>query len=199
MQEIIGFHGTKMSCKDSIIKEEFKIPKKKKKDNHWLGHGIYFFADYELAEWWAETKVKVHRRKYGSEDEPCVIQAVIRADNILNLDNPFKMIQFDDWCHEMAEEIVRKGIILNFDMGDGLRYAKYRERCFWMDQIKEEKKIQVIIYTFTKDNPSYADSHYHINDMGLSYNEKQICVSSNDMIIKKIVVENIGDFGEVIV
>lgn len=67
------------------------------------------------------------------------------------------------------------------------------------DSLKREKGIQVIIYTFTKNNPSYANSKYHINDIGLHYNEKQICVTSNEAIIKKVLVEKFDSFGEVII
>lgn len=199
VQKIIGYHGTKASKKDLIIKNGFKIPERKKEDNYWLGHGIYFFSDYELAEWWAITKVNRHRIKYGSKDFPCVIRAEIRAENVLDLDNPFALNQFFFWCHESAsKEIIPSGVVLDFDMGDGQEKAKQRERCFWLDYIKEEKDISVIIYTFSKKNPSYGN-HHHMKDVGLYYNEKQICVSDNKFIVHKEVIGNGENFDEEIV
>lgn len=56
MQKIIGYHGTKAKNVNPILKNGFIIAPKKDGDNHWLGHGIYFYSDYELADWWARTK-----------------------------------------------------------------------------------------------------------------------------------------------
>lgn len=38
MSEITGFHGTKKENVASIIAGNFKVSKRKKKDNHWIGH-----------------------------------------------------------------------------------------------------------------------------------------------------------------
>ena len=81
MQKIIGYHGTKKRFAESIINDGFKIATPKDNDNHWLGHGIYFYSDYELAEWWGKTKVNKHNEKYGCDDVPIVIRGNIEAAN----------------------------------------------------------------------------------------------------------------------
>ena len=58
----------------------------KKKDNHWLGHGVYFFDEYELAHWWAETKTAVQNKKYSRDDKACVIEAEILYGKSIDLD-----------------------------------------------------------------------------------------------------------------
>ena len=52
-----------------------------------------------------------------------------------------------------------------------------------------EKGIGVVSKTFPKDNPPYAEDIPGIKYMGLSFLEKYICVSSNEYIVKKNLVE----------
>lgn len=206
MQKIVGYHGTKAKNVASILKNGFRIAASKEGDNHWLGHGIYFYSDYELANWWAQTKVNKHNNKYGEDDSAAVLKAEIEADNILDMDKPFALKKFRKYQMELEEQFVKRGIILDFTQGKGK--ISERIRCFWMDAVKEAYNIQVIIYTFTRNNPSYVESKYHIysedeyslGKMGLLYHEKQICVSKNCFIVD---INNIDDcvegFDEVII
>lgn len=206
MQKIVGYHGTKVRNVDSILKDGFKIATPQNGDNHWLGHGIYFYSDYELASWWAKTKVNKHNAKYGEDDVAIVLRAVIEADNVLDLDSPFALKQFAEYQKELEEQFVEQGIVLDFSKGIGKPFE--RIRCFWMDAVKEAYNIQVIIYTFTRKNPSYVDSKYHINtegeyslaNMGLAYHEKQICVTENCFIVDIISIDDyVEEFDEVII
>lgn len=43
---------------------------------------VYFYSDYELAEWWGRTKVNRQNEKYGLDDTPIVIKGVIKGDTI---------------------------------------------------------------------------------------------------------------------
>lgn len=206
MHKIIGYHGTKKRFADSILKEGFKKVQIIEGDNHWLGHGIYFYADYELAEWWAETKVRKHNKKYKQFDIPVVVKGEIEAGNILDLDKPFMLNLFKKYQKKLEEQMVKDGVVLDFTKGKG--HSCERIRCFWMDAVKEEHNIDVVIYTFPKKNPSYIDSDYHVNttetyslgNMGLTYHEKQICVTANNCIVdKSIVSSSLGEFEEVII
>lgn len=70
-----------------------------------------------------------------------------------------------------------------------------------MDSVKQNYNIDVIIYTFTKENPSYIESEYHVRSedsfslgtMGLAYHEKQICVTENRFVVNKYIVNDIMD------
>lgn len=71
-----------------------------------------------------------------------------------------------------------------------------------MDIVKESKKIDVIMYTFSKNDPSYVRSKYNLEKikvLGLNYNEKQICVTKSDSIIDRTVEDKLLSFDEVIV
>lgn len=204
MQKIIGYHGTKERFVDSIINDSFKIATPQRGDNHWLGHGIYFYSDYELAEWWARTKVTRQNKKYGNNDVPIVIRGVVEAENVWDLDNPYRLEKFKECQIELEKQFVCDGVRLNFSNGN----TPEKIRCFWMDAVKEEYNIDVIIYTFTKENPSYVDSRYHVHtaedyslgNMGLAYHEKQICVTNNQFIVdKSVVYGNVEEFDEEII
>lgn len=41
---------------------------------------VYFYSDYELAEWWGRTKVNRQNEKYGLDDTPIMIKGVIKGD-----------------------------------------------------------------------------------------------------------------------
>lgn len=204
MQKIIGYHGTKKRFAESIIKEGFKIASPKENDNHWLGHGIYFYSDYELAEWWGKTKVNKHNEKYGYDDVPVVIKGDIESENIWDLDKPFMLRKFKQCQMKLEKEFVDAGIIIDFSK----KNTATKIRCFWMDYVKENYNIEVIIYTFTKENPSYIESKYHVRSedrfslgtMGLAYHEKQICVTEDRFVVNKYIVNDIMDeFEEVII
>lgn len=94
--------------------------------------------------------------------------------------------------------------VLDFTQGK----ISERIRCFWMEALKEVYNIQVIIYTFTRHNPSYVESKYSIysedeyslKNMELLYHEKQICVSANSFIVDMNNIDNcVKGFDEVII
>ena len=204
MQKIIGYHGTKTRFANSIINNGFKIATSRKGDNHWLGHGIYFYSDYELAEWWGRTKVKRQNQKYGYTDTAVVIKGIIEGDSVWNLDKPSTLKLFKQCQKSLERKFIQEGVKLDFSQNN----TPEKLRCFWMDVIKEAHNISVIIYTFTRDNPSYVESEYHVNTdeeyslgiLGLEYHERQICVTDNRFIVDKSIVNgSVDEFEEVII
>ena len=202
MGKFTAYHGPKSCFTESILKNNFVIKKPKKKDNHWLGHGVYFFDEYELAHWWAETKTAVQNKKYSRDDKACVIEAEILYGKSIDLDTIKGRNSFFSFWKQYEKEIVKKGIVLDFSMGDeDDRIIQERKRCFALDCFKKEKKIDVLIYTFTRKDPVYEKSKYNLkvaSDLGLEYKEKQICVSDPARIMnRKDVTYN--DYQEVII
>ena len=47
MKTYKGYHGTVSNYAKKIETDGFKIKPSKPEDDHWLGHGIYFYEDYE--------------------------------------------------------------------------------------------------------------------------------------------------------
>lgn len=129
-----------------------------------------------------------------------MICAKISSKNILDLDKKLGMNKFLKFCEELGKEIVELGIILDFTQDDASKKLKQeRMRCFYLDQMKDRENIDTIIYTFSKDNPSYKYANNSMKDMGLSYNEKQICVTKNDNISNRYEVCKHPEFDEVII
>lgn len=89
-EEVLGvFHGTSNLIGEEILKNGFKIIKTR--NDHWLGHGVYFFKDRDLSEWWAikkcESLNKVTIKKV--DYKPFIIEAKIIIDNMCDLDNVY--------------------------------------------------------------------------------------------------------------
>ncbi|HBA68216.1 MAG TPA: hypothetical protein DCZ40_02535, partial [Lachnospiraceae bacterium] len=93
-------------------------------------------------------------------------------------------------------------IVLDFATGEkNSKIIQERKRCFALDCFKKEKKIDIIVYTFTRQDPVYETSKYNLrvaNDLGLEYREKQICVSNPANIMKRKDV-TYNDYREVII
>lgn len=58
-----------------------------------------------------------------------------------------------------------------------------------MDLFKIEKGYVVISKTFPKEQTPYAEPIDNISYLGLAFLEKYICVSNNEYIVKKNLVE----------
>lgn len=56
------FHGTKTSVVKKIEQNGFIVKHNKE---HWLGNGVYFFVDKELAKWWSSNPT----RKFGLQNK----------------------------------------------------------------------------------------------------------------------------------
>ena len=54
------FHGTLKEWAFDIVDNGFMDPKRRDSDDHWLGHGIYFYPCYEEAKRWAITVSYTH-------------------------------------------------------------------------------------------------------------------------------------------
>lgn len=80
----LGYHGTCTKHRYSIEKDGLDPTKCKYRSDHWLGQGVYFFDDYERAQWWASNS--------SSQNGNCggvIFQSLIEAadDEVLNLDD----------------------------------------------------------------------------------------------------------------
>lgn len=73
--EFNAYHGTDQKCLHNITIDGFKC---KENDEHWLGNGIYFFIEYDLAKWWALIK---HSKFGNNVDTPVVIEVELSCDS----------------------------------------------------------------------------------------------------------------------
>lgn len=177
------FHGTFMEKINDIFVNGFKY---KHNIEHWLGQGFYFYTEFELAKWWSEKKVEYEKVNNNNDYNVAVIKADIIAntDNILNLDIPKELDYFVDFIKDYLKLMKEDNLSIKFD-----KNKSNETRCFFLDIIKKERDLFVIIKTFEKENPTYGK--YNLRELsaeielGLKYKETQICVSRNKLIYNK--------------
>lgn len=174
---IKGYHGTFVSLANRIIDNGFEW---KRRNDHWLGQGIYLYDNFYLAKWWCETKIKSKRLS----ETPAVLE-VESKDNIrmLNLDTDTDF--FATQSYIAIKKLEADGVKFEFEKDEK---GTVKNRCFVLDILKKKFKLDAILYTFPKNNPSYAsskDSKNIYNDFGISYKETQICLTDNTCIKNK--------------
>ena len=177
-----GFHGTDVKNVDAILNMEFTATTR---TDHWLGQGIYFYSDYHLALWWIKKKLK---STYGHSC--AVIQAKMECEEgtFLDMDSVFGL---DYFLREIDSILASEAKELSIKFTQDT----VRNLCFALDLLKTFRGIKLIAMTFHKDNPSYAaenveafkKSHFPLPE-SITYRERQICASSNDIIRSKTCV-----------
>lgn len=101
---ITGYHGTSSNYTESIEKHGLDPDKTHTRPDHWLGQGVYFFEDSDLAKWWA---CDISGKKYNQGSYPVIYQAQIQAprEEVLDLDNYKEYDLFLNRILEMQNEI----------------------------------------------------------------------------------------------
>lgn len=173
---IIGFHGTFKSTAELIIKDGFTF---EYRNNHWLGQGIYFYDNYELAYWFISRNSETDPRKSGKGTALVVIKSLISSNTkfLLDLDS----IDGVNYFYRKVDEL--KEAFKTVQFGDN----EHKNLCFVLDVLAEKFNIQVIIKTFETDNPTYGVANTGLFDkkkfpLNVKYKERQICVRSNPCI-----------------
>lgn len=105
---VLAFHGTGLSNYDSIIKtEKFSFDKR---DDHWLGNGVYFFVDdFERAKRWAEGN------RPDKDTEPVVIETEFEFEQgeLLDLDKSDGLKKLDEFARDFITELKRKRVLIS--------------------------------------------------------------------------------------
>ena len=182
--EITGYHGTVSKYAESIAKNGLDPDKTHTRLDHWLGQGVYFFEDFDLAKWWAYG---ISEKSYNRGNFPVVYQAHIQApkEEVLDLDNHKEYDLFLGRILEMqnAIECDAKNRMPVFNLE--------QQRAVFFDYYREQYQISVIMYTFSKECAKYGTFRIGAElsrqkklekALGLAYHEKQICVSKKECI-----------------
>ena len=105
---VLAFHGTGLSNYESIIKtEKFSFDKR---DDHWLGNGVYFFVDdFERAKRWAEGN------RPDKNTAPVVIETKFefKQGELLDLDKSDGLKKLNDFARNFKTELQRKRVLIN--------------------------------------------------------------------------------------
>lgn len=184
--KVEGYHGTARKNTKNITSEGFVS---KIRDDHWLGQGIYFYSDYDLALWWIKTKM-------GSVDGShcAVFKATMQCQEHLwlDLDSPKGV---DYFFQEVMEILLEDETLISLRFETGTTEERIKNFCFACDLLKQLRGIQLMARTFRKKRPSYA--RHNIDDFNRNffplpidfmYLERQICSTTNDTIMSKTIV-----------
>lgn len=178
--KIIGYHNTESDNVKDIITNGFKY---RKNEKHWLGQGIYFFDNLDMA--FRNIDMLDHEK----DIKTIVAEINVTDSEFLNLDEVKNLNEFRKFCSQLYQKMEKEGIELVIK-GKSKNVALLTYRCFFLDLFKEEKGYKVVSKTFAKDNPQYAEKVIGFEKyFGLPFLETYICVSGNEYIINKEVIE----------
>ena len=157
-----GYHGTLLKNAQQIV--ESQTFKSSKKQNEWLGEGVYFFAYYDHAKWWIS-----HARFQGRETGIIKAKLVYTDSQVLDLDDPYDFEQYRKFCYAFLNRVKKAGKSL-FPKNA----SDVEKRCVFLNLFKKHNPtIGMIIYTFHVDSCA---------SMYLTPTQRQICVSNHSII-----------------
>lgn len=167
------FHGSVELAIDSILKEKhFHI---EKRNDHWLGNGIYFYIDdISKAFWWA-TNARVKREKERKsqkkmqlkEEEAIVLfEIVIERNNLIDLDTEQDRAKIN----EFVRELEGLGTKLTFKEKKNEEQEKKEALCSLIDMyVNYHENIDAVKYTFKSEKRIYKklEKNYGIDNNGV--------------------------------
>ncbi|MCZ8480274.1 hypothetical protein [Bacillus subtilis] len=177
-QKFVGYHGTFQNVVDNILDEGFKP---KKRINHWLGQGTYFYTEKKLAQWFITRNSKTDREKKKINSPIAIIKAIIEEEDskVLNLDTTEGVDLFFQCIDDHSETFEK----IEFTKNDHIN------RCIILDILTRLCGFNVIIKTFEASDhqPSYAKVNTSFFDrkiipLNVHYKETQIRVSDQECI-----------------
>lgn len=181
--QFYAYHGTSL-IKAKEITRTVKLSPKRTRNDHWLGHGSYFFReDFEQAHIWARHR---YRNDYKTgKDFPAVVEAKINVegDNFLNLDSREGLKFLQAHIDNLTDD---KGILIE---GQEELLNTPAIACFVFSVINTQLKW-VILRTFPVHRSIYTDSA-QLKMMGFEHDGEliqfglsgtQVCVRNNEAI-----------------
>lgn len=181
MTEYVGYHGTDLKCAESIIKSSFRC---KISTKHWLGNGIYFFKDKQLAVWWT-TKPS---QKFGNDiDNPAIIKAIIHCED----DKVCNMFQLETYTFIVEKFRCFMETFRCYAQTDE-SYSVEKLRCSFFDWLTEIYHIDLIECGFQIDPPEITNGEeFELmrNKFNIPYIQVQLCVKYDSLIKDKCIIE----------
>lgn len=167
---MLAYHGTKSDVCDKIIKNGFII---KPNIEHWLGNGIYFFIDSQLAKWWTSNPTT----KFGtvSNSKGAILTYDIHIDDkvsVLDLRNLEDYMNFTNTfvaLHSTFKKTLKNYIKVSFQS----------VLCSVFDYFFNTG-YDIIIGAYFLPKQPYLETvdKALFENFGLSYFEVQVCVKN---------------------
>ncbi len=166
------YHGTDKKCAERIVVHGFKF---KASDEHWLGNGVYFYLDSDLANWWT-TKPSA---RFGSTiNEPVVLtfEIEISSDKILDL----RFLSGYRQCLDSYAEF-EDAAFKSIRLGESIE--KKRLRCSFFDYAFSALNLDCIIGNFILSKNVYLRDKpkellAQLRRLDIPYAETQVCIKN---------------------
>lgn len=176
-----GFHGTCKSSAESIVENGFRCTDNPK---HWLGRGVYFFLEYDLAVDWTK---KVKHTRFGtkecSDPSPAVVHADINYDSI---DTVVEIADQDDY-DELERKLKEFNKILKVKAASRPLKSQFsdmeRVRCMFFEWLHSEYKKNIFIVPFDKAKLDPYSITYSLKSFYIPKIEYQMCVFETSLIV----------------
>lgn len=195
------YHSTAEKNIESILNSGFRLPtldpnKIDRKNmsrffKYWLGAGIYFFEDIEVAKWWSTHPSST----FGSRGKHKVLKASLKKCNIVDLRKVSewrKLIQgFDAFMDEVGKQYV-----VNLPSGINIHRlcqksaskknndTNHKLRCMFFNWYQSVNHYDAIIASFNQEEFKYLENgDYNIGEyLDIYYAEVQYCVYNPNII-----------------
>lgn len=186
----IGYHGTCSKYRSNIEEIGLDPDECEYRTDHWLGQGVYFFDDYEKAMWWAKT-TSCHNDNCGAIIFKSIIEA--KSEEVLDLDDNKQLDKFMTEVLKIMEDVKTNC------PGRMPIFEDHKLRAVLFDYYKQQNKLSVIIGTFQKEFAGYTTKRSEtdkmmqrkiMNNIGIKFKERQICVSKKECIKSTKLVYN---------
>ena len=167
---ITGYHATDHDNALKILKDGFTYKPSKV---HWIGNGVYFFIDYDLAVWWAGNPTSQFGTTIAS---PCILKADICVDDdfldLRKLDIYNTTVKLYYTIKPVLEKVVEPG---------DKAYDKII-RCAFFDTLRDQYNIKGIIAQFVFNRSQFLTNGVFPPRFYMPYIENQICVFDTSAI-----------------
>lgn len=186
---LIGYHGTNKQNEQSILKNGFRASKSNS-FHHWLGNGIYFWADtYYAVEW---NMIDLEKNGVvtlkNMINQYTIFESIIKVEKnkVINLSSPKGTIIFENFKEQVMS-------VSNEKQKERLKMID--SDIFWLNYMSKKglfNKYKVIIANYDKVIKSINKNK---NDF-IKYEQTQICVKDNDTINKNEIYSNKSEIKE---
>ena len=175
-----GYHATESESAKDIIKNGFDTSRAQKRDDHWLGKGIYLFKYKTDAQTWTKSAPYI-------KNGPCVLECKVKVQSnyFLDLDDPKQMNDFLLYFDSALNELSKSGAIFSFK-------KKEQAMHYGLDLYKEEYNIQMIKKTFKNNRTANVNNYYNLGYIKTEwiypFSEVQYCVTNSISIFERSLV-----------
>ena len=167
---IVGYHGTDSCAAKSILDSQYFKPSVGL--DEWLGDGVYFFLNWEDAQWWCEILSKDQSRQ-----KPFVILSapLIPKTYVIDFVGSYKdQRAFKEYCDKVANKCSK--------LPGGKLRRNYMSLAIKL--MVKRKKPDMIIGSFSENRAFWFKQHSDLEKFPVQISQVQICVLNNECIGK---------------